>query len=96
MTGQEAQRRGPCVVVAGGGTAGHIEPAMSLADAVRRLRPEARIVALGTERGLESRLVPERGYQLELIPPVPLPRKATPELLRLPLRVLDAVRRTRA
>ncbi|MGH3439105.1 MAG: UDP-N-acetylglucosamine--N-acetylmuramyl-(pentapeptide) pyrophosphoryl-undecaprenol N-acetylglucosamine transferase, partial [Sciscionella sp.] len=64
--------------------------------AVRRLRPEARIVALGTERGLESRLVPERGYQLELIPPVPLPRKATPELLRLPLRVLDAVRRTRA
>ncbi len=87
---------GPCVVVAGGGTAGHIEPALALADAVLRLRPDARVVALGTKRGLENTLVPARGYQLELIPPVPLPRKPTPELLRLPLRVRDSVRTTRA
>ncbi|WP_189054232.1 undecaprenyldiphospho-muramoylpentapeptide beta-N-acetylglucosaminyltransferase [Longimycelium tulufanense] len=87
---------GPCVVVAGGGTAGHIEPALALADAVRRLRPDARVVALGTERGLETRLVPDRGYPLELIPPVPMPRKPSPELLRLPLRVRAAVRQTRA
>ncbi|MEU6646810.1 undecaprenyldiphospho-muramoylpentapeptide beta-N-acetylglucosaminyltransferase [Saccharomonospora sp. NPDC046836] len=85
----------PTVVVAGGGTAGHIEPALALADAVRRLRPDARVVALGTERGLENELVPARGYPLELIPPVPLPRKPTAELLRLPLRVRDAVKRTR-
>jgi UDP-N-acetylglucosamine--N-acetylmuramyl-(pentapeptide) pyrophosphoryl-undecaprenol N-acetylglucosamine transferase len=87
---------GPCVVVAGGGTAGHIEPALALADAVLRLRPDARVVALGTKRGLENTLVPARGYQLELIPPVPLPRKPTPELLRLPLRVRESVRTTRA
>lgn len=85
-----------CVVVAGGGTAGHIEPALALADAVRRLRPDARVVALGTERGLENQLVPARGYPLELIPPVPMPRKATPELLRLPLKVRESVKQTRA
>jgi UDP-N-acetylglucosamine--N-acetylmuramyl-(pentapeptide) pyrophosphoryl-undecaprenol N-acetylglucosamine transferase len=87
---------GPCVVVAGGGTAGHIEPALALADAVLRLRPDARVVALGTKRGLENTLVPARGYQLELIPPVPLPRKPTPDLLKLPLRVRESVRATRA
>ncbi|MGH3515819.1 MAG: undecaprenyldiphospho-muramoylpentapeptide beta-N-acetylglucosaminyltransferase [Haloechinothrix sp.] len=86
----------PTVVVAGGGTAGHIEPALALADAVMRLRPDATVVALGTERGLESTLVPARGYRLELIPPVPMPRKPAPELFRLPLKVRDAVRRTRA
>ncbi|MGP4018111.1 undecaprenyldiphospho-muramoylpentapeptide beta-N-acetylglucosaminyltransferase [Saccharopolyspora sp. 5N708] len=83
------------IVVAGGGTAGHIEPAMALADAVRRLRPDARVTALGTERGLENRLVPARGYPLELIPPVPMPRKASPELLKLPLKVRESVKQTR-
>jgi len=86
---------GPCVVVAGGGTAGHIEPALALADAVRRLRPEARVVALGTERGLERTIVPARGYPLEMIPPVPLPRKPTADLMKLPLKVRSAVRATR-
>jgi UDP-N-acetylglucosamine--N-acetylmuramyl-(pentapeptide) pyrophosphoryl-undecaprenol N-acetylglucosamine transferase len=82
-------------VVAGGGTAGHIEPALALADAVVRLRPDARVVALGTERGLEKTIVPARGYQLEMIPPVPMPRKPTVDLLRLPFKVSSAVRATR-
>jgi UDP-N-acetylglucosamine--N-acetylmuramyl-(pentapeptide) pyrophosphoryl-undecaprenol N-acetylglucosamine transferase len=83
------------VVVAGGGSAGHIEPALAFADAVRRLRPDTRVTALGTERGLDRALIPARGYRLELIPPVPLPRKLTPELLRVPFKVRAAVRRTR-
>lgn len=69
---------------------------MAVADALRRLDPTIRITALGTERGLETTLVPERGYPLELIPPVPLPRKPTADLLRLPGRVRAAVARTRA
>jgi UDP-N-acetylglucosamine--N-acetylmuramyl-(pentapeptide) pyrophosphoryl-undecaprenol N-acetylglucosamine transferase len=85
----------PCVVVAGGGTAGHIEPALALADAVRRLRPDATVIALGTERGLEKTIIPARGYQLELIPPVPMPRKPNADLLKLPLKVRAAVRITR-
>jgi UDP-N-acetylglucosamine--N-acetylmuramyl-(pentapeptide) pyrophosphoryl-undecaprenol N-acetylglucosamine transferase len=87
--------RGPCVVVAGGGTAGHIEPALALADAVLRLRPDARVVALGTERGLEKTIIPGRGYQLEMIPPVPMPRKPNVDLLKLPLKVRAAVKTTR-
>ncbi|MEU4523762.1 undecaprenyldiphospho-muramoylpentapeptide beta-N-acetylglucosaminyltransferase [Amycolatopsis sp. NPDC024027] len=94
-TERAATGKGPVVVVAGGGTAGHIEPALALADAVMRLRPDATVVALGTERGLENKLVPARGYPLELIPPVPLPRKPTPELVKLPLKVRDSVRKTR-
>jgi len=84
------------VVVAGGGTAGHIEPALAVADALRALDDSVRITALGTERGLETTLVPARGYQLELIPPVPLPRKPTLDLVRLPGRVIRSVRATRA
>lgn len=83
------------VVLAGGGTAGHVEPAMAVADALTALDPDIRVTALGTARGLETRLVPDRGYQLELITPVPLPRRVSSDLARLPLRVRKAVRETR-
>jgi UDP-N-acetylglucosamine--N-acetylmuramyl-(pentapeptide) pyrophosphoryl-undecaprenol N-acetylglucosamine transferase len=92
----------PRVVVAGGHSAGHIEPAMNFADALRRLEPTAEITALGTERGLDTTLIPARGYRLELIPPVPLPRRLNRALLAVPSRlgasvgaagaVLDSVR----
>lgn len=78
------------VVLAGGGTAGHIEPALSLADALRRHDPEVDITALGTERGLEMRLVPERGYDLAVIPPVPLPRRPSADLFTVPIRLRRA------
>ncbi|RZS82916.1 UDP-N-acetylglucosamine-N-acetylmuramylpentapeptide N-acetylglucosamine transferase [Motilibacter rhizosphaerae] len=84
------------VVLAGGGTAGHVEPALALADALRRRDPSIGITALGTPRGLEARLVPDRGYELRMIPPVPVPRRPTPQLLALPLRVRSAVAETAA
>jgi UDP-N-acetylglucosamine--N-acetylmuramyl-(pentapeptide) pyrophosphoryl-undecaprenol N-acetylglucosamine transferase len=69
---------------------------MAVADALRAIDPDVRITALGTQRGLETRLVPERGYHLELITPVPLPRKPSGDLVRLPMRVRRAVKETRA
>jgi UDP-N-acetylglucosamine--N-acetylmuramyl-(pentapeptide) pyrophosphoryl-undecaprenol N-acetylglucosamine transferase len=87
------------VVLAGGGTGGHIEPMLALADALSRRSvggTTPRITCLGTARGLETRLVPARGYDLRLIPPVPLPRKPTVDLLRVPGRVRRAVSETRA
>lgn len=86
------------IVLAGGGTGGHIEPMLALADALRRRSAdgELRITCLGTERGMETRLVPARGYDLRLIPPVPLPRRPTLDLLRVPGRVRRAVAQTRA
>jgi UDP-N-acetylglucosamine--N-acetylmuramyl-(pentapeptide) pyrophosphoryl-undecaprenol N-acetylglucosamine transferase len=80
------------VVLAGGGTAGHIEPALALADALRRQDPTVGITALGTEKGLETRLVPERGYELALIPAVPLPRRPTPELITVPGRLRGTIK----
>jgi UDP-N-acetylglucosamine--N-acetylmuramyl-(pentapeptide) pyrophosphoryl-undecaprenol N-acetylglucosamine transferase len=53
-----------------------------------------RITCIGTETGLEARLVPARGYPLRLIPRVPLPRQVTPALLTVPSRALRAVRET--
>ncbi|MEV5891016.1 undecaprenyldiphospho-muramoylpentapeptide beta-N-acetylglucosaminyltransferase [Nonomuraea fuscirosea] len=84
------------VVLAGGGTAGHIEPALALADALRHLDRSVGITCVGTERGLESRLVPARGYELELVPAVPLPRAITPSLLTVPGRLAGAINATAA
>ncbi len=80
------------IVVAGGHSAGHIEPAMNFADALRRLQPAAEITALGTVRGLDTTLIPARGYPLELIPPVPLQRKINRALFATPARLRDSVR----
>ena len=79
------------VLLAGGGSAGHIEPALALADALRRIDQNAEVTCLGTERGLETRLIPLRGYPLELIPAVPMPRSVTPKLLTVPGRLAGAV-----
>ena len=83
------------IVLAGGGTAGHIEPALNLADELKQRYPEAKIIALGTSRGLEVSLVPDRGYELSLIPAVPLPRKINWDFLTLPFRFRQAVRDVR-
>ena len=82
---------GARIVVAGGGTAGHIEPAMNLADEVRRLDPSAVITAIGSEKGLDTTLIPARGYPLELVPPVPLPRRAGRDLFATPGKLRAAV-----
>ncbi|HEX5861615.1 MAG TPA: undecaprenyldiphospho-muramoylpentapeptide beta-N-acetylglucosaminyltransferase [Nocardioides sp.] len=84
------------VLLAGGGTAGHTSPLLATADALRRLAPGAQITCLGTPRGLETRVVPEAGYPLELIPPVPLPRKPNADFFKVPSRLRGAVKETLA
>ena len=84
------------VLLAGGGTAGHTSPLLATADALRRIAPDTEVTCLGTPRGLENRVVPAAGYPLELIPPVPLPRKPSVDLLRVPGRLRAAVRATHA
>ena len=79
------------VLLAGGGSAGHVSPLLATADALRRRNPDVTITALGTESGLEARLVPARGYDLRFVPRVPLPRRPDPALLALPLALRGAV-----
>lgn len=83
------------VLLAGGGTAGHTSPLLATADALRRAEPDVDVVCLGTERGIETRVVPAAGYRLELIPPVPLPRSLSVELAKVPARLAGAVRAAR-
>ena len=82
------------ILLAGGGTAGHTSPLLATAEALRRLDPDVEITCLGTPRGLENQVIPAAGYPLELIPPVPLPRRPGIELARVPGRLRTAVRRT--
>lgn len=80
------------VLLAGGGTAGHVNPLLAVADELRRRRPDVRLAVLGTSEGLEARLVPEHGLPLSVVPKVPLPRRPSMDLLRLPGRLRAAVR----
>ncbi|KTR86625.1 UDP-N-acetylglucosamine--N-acetylmuramyl-(pentapeptide) pyrophosphoryl-undecaprenol N-acetylglucosamine transferase [Leucobacter chromiiresistens] len=82
-------------LLAGGGTAGHVNPLLALADLIRREEPEAGIVVLGTREGLEARLVPERGYELVHIERLPFPRRPDLAAVRFPARFARAVTQVR-
>jgi len=60
------------LLFAGGGTGGHVFPMLAVADAVRKLVPSARLVFVGTDKGMETRLVPERGYELARVRVLPI------------------------
>jgi UDP-N-acetylglucosamine--N-acetylmuramyl-(pentapeptide) pyrophosphoryl-undecaprenol N-acetylglucosamine transferase len=60
------------LLFAGGGTGGHVFPMLAVADAVHELLPAARLVFVGTDKGMESQLVPERGYELALVKVLPI------------------------
>ncbi len=82
-------------LLAGGGTAGHVNPMLAVADGLRARRPEDEVLILGTAEGLESRLVPERGYELLVVPKVPFPRRPNADAARFPARFAKAVKTVR-
>lgn len=84
------------VVLAGGGTAGHTSPLIATAKAIQALEPGVELVCIGTAKGLETRVIPAAGLRLELITPVPLPRRPNLDLLRLPWTLARSVREARA
>lgn len=83
------------IVLAGGGTAGHTSPLIATAGALRALESDIELVCVGTARGLETRVVPAAGLALELIEPVPMPRRPNLDLVKLPWRLIRAVRQSR-
>lgn len=83
------------VVLAGGGTAGHTSPLIATAKALQVAVPDVDLVCVGTARGLETTVIPEAGLRLELITPVPLPRRPNMDLVRLPWTLTKSVREAR-
>lgn len=70
-------RGGPRILFAGGGTGGHLYPGLALADAFQRRDPRAEVFFVGAKRGVESRVLPERGVPHLLLPFEPI-RRARP------------------
>ena len=83
------------ILIAAGGTGGHLFPGIAVADELVRRDAGTRVVFVGTPRGLESRLVPKAGYELELLPIKPLnavgPWRLLLGLLALPWAMLRAL-----
>lgn len=65
------------VIISGGGTGGHVYPAVGIANELRKLKPDLRIVFVGTKERLESRVVPKYGFEFIAIPVAGFPRKIT-------------------
>lgn len=84
------------IVLAGGGTAGHVNPLLSVADAIRRIEPDAGLSVIGTSVGLEHDLVPQAGYELDTVEKVPFPRRPNKDALTFPWRWSREKRKVRA
>lgn len=77
----------PSVVFAGGGTGGHVYPGLAVATELRRRRPHLPVVFVGTRGGLEARLVPEAGFNLQFINSAGIAGKSWPVRLGNALRI---------
>lgn len=83
-------------LLAGGGTAGHVNPLLATADELRRREPDASIIVVGTAEGLEARLVPLRGYELVTIPRLPFPRRPNGAAVKFLPRLLGVIAQLRS
>ena len=84
------------VLIAGGGTGGHLMPALAIAEALRGRHPDWRIVLAGATRGVEARLLPERTFPFHLLPFEPIYRREWWKNLKWPwlaVRLIRLVRR---
>jgi UDP-N-acetylglucosamine--N-acetylmuramyl-(pentapeptide) pyrophosphoryl-undecaprenol N-acetylglucosamine transferase len=79
------------VVFAGGGTAGHIQPALAVAREWKKLHPSDICLFIGTAKGLETSLVPEAGFDLRIIPKVAIARRPSFSWLKIPFDLFSSI-----
>lgn len=78
-------------IISGGGTGGHIFPALSIADRLKEMNPETEILFVGAEGRMEMEKVPAAGYGIEALPICGLQRKLSLSNLKLPFKVLRSI-----
>ena len=83
----------PRIIISGGGTGGHIFPALSIANSVKDLCPEAEILFVGAIGKMEMERVPAAGYKIIGLPVAGLQRSLSPKNLALPFKVAKSVRK---
>lgn len=84
------------VIISGGGTGGHIYPAIAIADALKELHPDTEILFVGAENRMEMQKVPEAGYQIEGLNIAGLQRRLTLENLAFPFKLFGSIRKAGA
>ncbi len=87
-----SKRRPSRVLIAGGGTGGHVYPAIAIADAIRKTRPDSVIAFAGSPDKIEFRVVPAAGYPIHPITVQGLQRKLTAQNLLMPFRVAKGLK----
>jgi len=85
------QREQLSIVFTGGGTGGHLFPAIAIADEIRKIKPDSEITFIGTRHKIESRVVPQRGYRFETIWVSGLRRKCSVQNILFPIKIVVAL-----
>ena len=86
--GIELANKAPHILLAGGGTGGHLFPALAIADEIKRLEPSSQFLFLGTKGKIEARVVPQRGYPFRTIWISGFHRRVTVDNLLFPVKVV--------
>ena len=81
------------IIISGGGTGGHIFPAVAIANELRRRLPDAEILFVGANGRMEMTRVPDAGYKIVGLDISGLQRRLTPQNLMFPVRVFRSVRK---
>ena len=83
------------VIISGGGTGGHIFPALSIANALKRLAPDIEILFVGAEGKMEMEKVPEAGYRIVGLPVRGLQRRLTLENIKVAINLWKSLRKAK-
>jgi UDP-N-acetylglucosamine--N-acetylmuramyl-(pentapeptide) pyrophosphoryl-undecaprenol N-acetylglucosamine transferase len=82
------------IIIGGGGTGGHIFPAIAIADAIKSIAPETQILFVGANHKLEMEKVPEAGYEIIGLPVAGLQRRLTYKNLTFVFKLLSSMIRS--
>ena len=95
-THMNKQHKHICVIISGGGTGGHIFPAIAIANALREAEPDIRILFIGANGRMEMEKVPEAGYEITGLPISGLVKKVSFSTLMLPFRIIRSLIKARS